>query len=138
MDPIPSAVEISFNRCDTRRRATMMLSSLGEATPTQLGKAIGVAHTRLRWIMEGHEPEYAVDLAPVTLGLAAIRIDGKRRVYVITNQGRKVSRRFAARISRRSRRAAAVRASDEAFRAALPEPAGQVSSHLTSGAESDV
>jgi predicted transcriptional regulator with HTH domain len=122
MDPIPSKVETSFNRCATRRRATMMLSSLGEAGPTQLGKAIGVAHTRLRWIMEGHEPQYSVELAPVTLGLATIREEPKRRVYVITNHGRKVSRRFAARFSRASRRAAAVRASDEAFRAGRPEP----------------
>ncbi|GEM_PF-5917842 len=122
MDPIPAEVELAFLRSGHRKRSVMMLSSLGEASPGQLARSLGLPCTRQRWIMEGDGRYYSKDLAPVQLGLATLIEAPRRRKYVITPLGRKMARRFTAREARRARRAAAIKRSDEAHRNGEPTP----------------
>jgi predicted transcriptional regulator with HTH domain len=80
----------------------VMLASLSEATPRALAQACGIDTQRLRWIMEGHEGVYSEDLALIPLGLAEIREIRGRKVYAITDAGRRKARQLTARKARRA------------------------------------
>lgn len=84
-----------------------MLSSLTEAYPRQLARAVGVDSQRLRWMMEGHLPEYSPSLSLFALGLAKEEVREGRRLYVITTKGRRKARSIAARMARLAEQRAA-------------------------------
>ena len=90
--PIGSEVERSLARSRVRRKALILLSSLGEAHPGHLARACGVSVNRLKWIMEGHWPEYAPDLTLVALDLATLVLTPHGRVYRVTERGRRKAR----------------------------------------------
>lgn len=81
-----------------------MLSSLGEAYPGQLEAACGVSVTRVRWVMEGHLPQYSPALSLVALGLARVVESPGGRVYAIAPAGRRKARSLTRRqLGRRPR-----------------------------------
>ncbi len=61
-NPIGSEVERSLARSRHRMRVVVMLSSVGEAHPGHLARLCGLSANRLKWIMEGHWPQYAPEL----------------------------------------------------------------------------
>ena len=102
-----------MRRCRKREDAVLMLSSLGEAHPRFLARAIDVDPVRLRRIMSGHPPEYRIELSPISLGLATLVQTPTGMVYRITERGRKRARQLA---SAKVRDAAARRARSEVAR----------------------
>jgi len=80
-----------------------MLASLTEATPRALAQSCGIDAQRLFGIMFGDGEKYSEELALVKLGLAELIIrDGRRRVYLITDRGRRKARQLTARVARRA------------------------------------
>lgn len=98
-----AAFERSIVRSRLRGRALMMLSSLSEAFPRQLARAVGVDPSRLVALLEGNDEDYAISLSLVGLGLATIKETPHGRVYAITATGRRKARQIAARDVRRER-----------------------------------
>jgi predicted transcriptional regulator with HTH domain len=89
-------------RSRLRRRAMILLSSLGEAYPRQLAKAVGIDCGRLKELMHGRPPRYSVEDALITAGLAVERTDVfQRRYYAITSRGRRKARSLTKRSARR-------------------------------------
>lgn len=97
----PAAWERCIERSRLRRRALILTSSLSEAFPRQLAKALGVDSGRLRALMHGGPPDYAEALGLVTLGLVAQRETPHGSVYTITDLGRRKARQLTARETRR-------------------------------------
>ena len=81
----------------------MMTSSLGEAFPRQLARAVGVDTSRLHALMHGDGVAYAKDLSLVALGMVELRETPHGRVYAITASGRRKARQLSAREVRRER-----------------------------------
>lgn len=119
-DPVDHATRRSIRRSSLRDRATILLSSLGEAHPRFLAQALGVDQTRLKEIMHGNPPWYSVELAPITLGHAVLDMTAAGRVYRITSRGRKRARQLT---SARVRDAAGRRAKREIARRELHDAA---------------
>ena len=97
MDPFGCDVRLSLARSSGRRRALIMLCSLGQAYPRQLARFAHVPSERIRGILEGAPPKYSGTLSLVRLGLAAVIDDRRGHYYVITNRGRRYARRLTAR-----------------------------------------
>jgi predicted transcriptional regulator with HTH domain len=86
----PSDVARSFVRSRTRRRVLLALSSLSEASPSQLARAARVDERRLRWVVHGHLPEFSPGLSLGGLGLVVEGVsDAGFRVFRITAAGRR-------------------------------------------------
>lgn len=98
-----SDAELSLHRSRNRQRVLLMLSSLSEARPRQLARAVGIDCQRLKWMMHGHLPEYSEALSLIGLGLVREERDanGGRR-YVITERGRRKARSLTSRGARRA------------------------------------
>ena len=109
----PAELELALRKSPKRRDVLMMLASLSEATPRALAAACGIDAGRLKMIMEGRPPYYAVERSWIPLGCAEIRLTRNGRVYGITERGRKKARQIAARTVRN---AAAKRAAREIAR----------------------
>ncbi len=94
--------ERCLTRSRLRRRALIMLSSLGEAYPRQLAKAIGIDCGRLKDLMHGRPPRYSVEDALITVELAERKTDAhERHYYAITTRGRRKARSILKRGERR-------------------------------------
>lgn len=74
-----------------------MLSSLGEAYPAQLARAVGLPQHKLGWVMEGREPYYSTRFSVVGQGLARVVESSSGRVYQITTRGRRKARSLTRR-----------------------------------------
>lgn len=103
MEPIVD-VRLSFERRRVRRRAVIMLASLGEATASQLARAAGIPRSRVRAVMEGRLPSISPERSPVGLGLASVRVSRDGRVYAISPRGMRHARRLTSRWQRLSRK----------------------------------
>ena len=73
-------------------RVLVMLSSVGEAHPGQLARLCAISTNRLKWVVEGHFPEYAPELSLISLCLAELVATPHGRVYRITERGRRKAR----------------------------------------------
>lgn len=122
-DPLDHATRRSTRRSRKREDALLMLSSLGEAHPRFLARAIDVDTSRLYEIMQGRPPRYKVELSPLAMGLATLEDSPAGRVFRITNRGRK-----------RARQLAAARARDAAAKRARSEAAGRTRAMVAPGA----
>lgn len=107
--PTAAAFERSIVRSRLRLRALVMLSSLTEAFPRQLARAVGVDSSRLRLLLHGNDIDYARSLSLIGLGLAEERVTPHGRVYAITTGGRRKARQISAREIRRARMREAAR-----------------------------
>lgn len=107
MEPIANETWKSFMRSYYRPRLLMLLSSLGEAYVGQLARMLRIPPNRVLALLEGDPAQgYSVDLALVSLGLAAAKATvGRGRAYEITTKGRRKARSMAAGVARRTARA---------------------------------
>lgn len=128
----PAELELALRKSPKRRDVLLMLASLSEATPRALAAACGMDAGRLKMIMEGRPPYYAVERSWIPLGCAEVRLTPNGRVYCITERGRKKARQISARSVRN---AAAKRATRAIARGeALQKPVGGANESLASGA----
>ena len=100
MDPIPAIAERSLRKSRTRRRALLMLNSVGEAYLGLLSHMLGVEPKRVRGVLLGDLPHYAPDLALVTIGLVSAHDTPRGRLFRITKDGRRKARSVAKRAAK--------------------------------------
>lgn len=101
MEPIANETWKSFRRSQHRRRALILLSSLGEAYVGQLARGLGIRPDRTKQLLVGGKA-YAHDLSLVGLGLARERLTSRGRAFEITAKGRRKARSMLASRQRRA------------------------------------
>ncbi|HET6403844.1 MAG TPA: archaellum operon transcriptional activator EarA family protein [Candidatus Thermoplasmatota archaeon] len=120
-----AAHERSVVRSSLRDRTLILLSSLSEAYPNQLAKALGTHVGRLRSVMQGDPADgYSRELALVPLGLVEERETRLGRLYAITEKGRRKARQLTSRRARRARLREMERAQRADVRPATPAAPG--------------